>query len=249
MIIPGWAQIHCRHRLRGQLLMLAWLACLIPGLVFAGTGGGSFLVGLAIAIHCISALDIVLVDSTSMLDRMGRGALALVIINGLIYFPAARLITSVAAPQTFLQDTDHLNAGAVLLVNGLAYRVAEPQAGDIVLYDLPELTETVYANHRQYRVEGRRLDRIIASGGQHVVFKDGQLTVDGIGSELRPLRSIGLPPTVDIHVPPQSFLIFPSLDGYLPPELVPPVSIIGRSRIHGKAWWQSQPLSNFGPVN
>ena len=63
-----------------------------------------------------------------------------------------------------------------------------------------------------YRLQGDRVDRILAQAGQKVTCSQGKLLVDGQPSPWLPLDPQQLPDGLDITVPENCYLILPSTD-------------------------------------
>ena len=83
--------------------------------------------------------------------------------------------------------------GDVVLLNPSAYRWFDPQPGDIVYFDrrLQDLRMQVPGGYAQiYRLQGARVDRILARGGDKVACLQGQLLVNGQASPWLPLEPL-----------------------------------------------------------
>ncbi len=251
MVIPGWPQIYCGRVLRGRILLGVWSMLLGGGLLYAGTSLGSLLLGMAVSVHVASALELALDEGASAMERLVRAALTLVLIVCLVYLPAVWLIGRVATPRQLLADSGPLNIGDVVLVNRSMYAVAEPEIGDLVLYEIPEadLTGRTDAGYNaRFLIRGPRMDRILAQAGQQITYDQGRLTVNGVASSLRPLNPGHLPASLSLTVPADSYLILPSSDHNLTEQVIREVCIVPRSRIEGQVYWQTQPLSAFGVI-
>jgi hypothetical protein len=250
MIVPGWAQRHLGRIGRARWIFWCYLGFLLSGLLFLGTLLGWLLMGMAIAVHVMSILDIVARGVVDFNQRLLHSAAAMFLLILIVYYPASRLLSLVAAPQLFNVAAPPFAAGDVVLVNPSAYRWSDPQPGDVVQYRLPPQNVRLQdPGHgaRVYHLEGDRIDRILARAGQRVTCKDGKLLVDGQPSPWLPLGSSLLPEGLDVAVPASSYLIFPSTEG-LAPGVAPAVSIVSREQIVGWAYWRNQPLWRFGPI-
>jgi hypothetical protein len=250
MIVPGWAQ-----RYTGRLILARWmfgcyLAVLLLGLLFTGTVLGWLLLGLAVSIHATSILDIVGTSVVSFRLRLIYTGVAITMLTILVYYPAGRLLSVVANPQQFSVAAPPFEAGDVLLVNSYAYRWSDPQPGDVVHYALPtrDVQGRLPDGHAMtYRLEGDRINRILAKAGQRVTSSQGNLLIDGQPSLWLPLGTQSFPDSLDITVPVGSYLIFPSTDQF-PPAVWQIASIVPRGQIWGRVYWRSQPLWRFGPI-
>ncbi|MCD4726286.1 MAG: S24/S26 family peptidase, partial [Pirellulales bacterium] len=177
------------------------------------------------------------------------GATAFLLI-AIIYYPAGRLLALVAIPQRFALAAPPFQAGDVVLINHSAYLRSDPRPGDVVHYRLPSRNVQVrgqggYPNI--YRLQGDRVDRILAQAGQKVTSNQGKLSVDGQPSPWLPINPRQLPDGLEITVPGNCYLIFPSTD-QLPPTVWHIACIVPRGQIRGRVYWRNQPLWRFGPI-
>jgi len=250
MIVPGWAQHAIGRYRRAYWMFFGYLAVLFYGLLYLGTAQGWGALGLAIAIHAAAILDIVASDVAEFRRRMLYSAAAMLMLFMLIYYPSARMLARVASPQQFNMAALPFLPGDVVLTNPSAYLRSNPRVGDVVHYQLPPgrfpfRTETNYP--AVFVLQGTRIDRILAEGGQKVVCQDGKLTIDGQPSRWLPLNAERLPEKFEMIVPENSYLIFPSTLA-APAEALTVASIIPRGQILGRAYWRNQPLWRFGPI-
>jgi type IV secretory pathway protease TraF len=244
MIVPGWAHAFAGQPVRGRLFLTIWLALLLPGLLLMGSFLGSVLIGLAFSCHAAAALDLILRDCQDLGQRLACTVIAWIALFAIIYAPAGWLIGQVANPYVIVGQFGGFQRGDVLLVN----RSMEPRVGSVVLYDAPRIevsgyTETGYP--AVYVIEGPQIDRILAAPGQHVVWKDGTLMVDGRPSEQQPLDSLQLRFDHDSTVPAGHWLLIPSSAQNLTPEAVPRLMHIPESRIAGTVYARTQPLTRI----
>lgn len=250
MIVPGWAQ-HCIGRtVRARWMFGCYFALLFSGLLFIGTALGWLLLGLAISLHAASILDIVGTSVVDFRQRLIYSGVAILMLTTLVYYPAGRLLALVATPQQFNVAAPPFEAGDVLLVNSYAYRWSDPQPGDVVHYRLPtqDVQGRLPDGHAAiYRLQGDRIDRILAKAGQKVTCSQGKLLIDGQPSSWLPLGSPQFPDSLNITVPENNYLIFPSTDP-LPPAVWQIASIVPRGQIWGRVYWRNQPLWRFGPI-
>ncbi len=251
-IVPGWAQHYTGRLGRARWMFGCYLGLLLTGLLFIGTGLGWLLLGLALSLHAASVMDIVAAGVTDFGRRLIYSAVATAVLVALIYYPAGRLLALVATPQRFNAAAFPFMAGDVVLVNASAYRQSDPQPGDVVHYRLPAYELSLPGpgpRHTVYRLQGDRVDRILAKAGQKVTLSKGKLLVDGQPSPWLPLGSESLPVGLDITIPENCYLIFPSTT-LLPPTLLAwqTASIVSRTQIWGRVYWRNQPLWRFGPI-
>jgi signal peptidase I len=251
MVVPGWAQHHVGRTTRGWAIFGCYLAFLLAGLLFFGSGLGYLMLGIAISLHAASILDVVAASVTDFRQRFLYTAAAMLALMCIAYYPAGQLLALVATPQQFAMNMPPFQAGDVVLVNPSAYWRSEPQPGDVVHYRLPDGTMRgvgATGHALMYQLQGDRIDRIIAQAGDELTSRKGELLVNGQPSPWLPLNPLNLPDGFTIKVPENYYLIFPSGDG-LPADVLRIASIVPRGQIWGRAYWRNQPLSRFGPIH
>jgi signal peptidase I len=217
LVVPGWAHIHLGMAARGQVFLLAYLPLLFFGLLYWGTGMGGILLGLAFSVHTSSVTDILIRQGTVRFPRvMAIAAFVSLALAVLVYVPAGLTLTQVAAPIEFAIDTPPFKRLDVVLVNHWAFALTSPRRGDVVLYsplnilrvrgdDGPEIP------HVRFRYEENQLiDRVIGMPGDHVVWDQGKLTINGEALSWKPLLFERMPSHLDVTVPADRYLILPS---------------------------------------
>jgi signal peptidase I len=251
LIVPGWAQRRLGRAGRARWMFGGYCGLLLAGLLFLGTGLGWLLLGLAISLHAASIVDVMAATVVDPRRRLVYAAATICLLSTAVYYPAGLLVAQVVSPQRFNVAAPPFEAGDVLLVNPSAYRHSDPQPGDVVQYHLYRAqdvrTQGPGGYPAIYRLQGDRVDRILARAGQRVTCRGGKLLIDGQPSAWLPLGQQFLPDKLDLTVPENCYLIFPST---VPPPL--PIweiaSIVPRGEIVGRVYWRNQPLWRFGPI-
>ncbi len=256
MIVPGWPQIYGGRPLRGKVFLGAYLVLLAGGLLFAGTLFGGLLMGLAVSCHVSSILDVALTNIHGFAQRLWRSLIIFVAVILFVYVPLAWLVGQVASPQRIRMNALPFEAGDVLLVNRTTLRWFSPQAGDVVQYEIPRTTVTRRTHgglNAQVVITGSHIDRILAVGGQQVDCRDGVFHVDGKPSGLRPLNPQWTSCLPELKVPEGQYLIVPSTNPYMTPNVTPSVireiGLVSRSRLSGRVYFRTQPLTRFGFIH
>ena len=101
--------------------------------------------------------------------RLARfiGELLQTLVVAAIIFLGVNLVTArIRVEGSSMEPT--LHDAELVVVNRLAYRWADPQRGDIVVFRFP------------LEPERRFIKRIIGLPGEYVVIHDGQVTIDGV---------------------------------------------------------------------
>jgi signal peptidase I len=215
LIVPGWAHLRKGLVFRGWFFLAAYLALLLPGLAGWGTGLGSIMLGVAFSIHATSILDILVRQGTVRFPKMmATSALVSLLLAVFIYVPAGLLLTRVAAPFEFAGDAAPFQRLDVVLVNRWAYALWAPPRGDVVQFspmNTSRLTDGNPGSHWRYAFEENEIiDRLIGLPGDHVVWDAGKLSVNGKQVEWKPLLPERLPGHLDVTVPRDRWLIFPT---------------------------------------
>jgi signal peptidase I len=246
-VIPGWAQRHMGRARRGRWMFWCYVAALLSGLLFAGTALGLILLGLAVSVHAASILDILAAGVVTFKRRLAYSGVALFLLVLVLYYPVSQVVGCVASPVQFNLAAPPFEAGDVVLVNPSAYRWSDPQPGDIVQYTRPEQNIPMIGVHGFYRLQGDRIDRILAQAGDSVTCVAGELRVNGEPSPWLPLNPVRLPDSLKITVPGNSYFILASADvpGVLMWRLA---GIVPRRQIVGRVYWHTQPLWRFGAI-
>ena len=246
-LVPGWPQLYVGMRVLGRVMLYAWVGLLLVWLLFCyGTVMGSVLLGLAFSAHAASVAGVLnrVLDPMSALRRIGYAVGVTVLVLGLIYLPAGRLLFAVADPVVMQMDQYPFEQGDVGLVNRAALVGSEPRAGQVVLYTPAEYRTTV--QHGMIIYGGPRIDRILAGPGDRVRWVDGRLYVNGKVSGLEPLNRSVMPRQFEVSVPAEHYLIVPTTTPAVarPPDLLG-MALIGRDRIAGVVWLQNLPLTKL----
>jgi len=115
LVLPGWAQFHSGHPLLGRRLLGAWAACLALGLLFFGSALGSLFLGLALACHAASAIDVAFAATPR---PVGRWLVAGALLAGLtlaVYWPILSIAGRFVDARVIRVNRPPLLAGDVLL--------------------------------------------------------------------------------------------------------------------------------------
>ena len=221
---------------------IPWFRCAVGGL----------LMGLAVSCHVSSILDVALRNIHEFSQRLWRSLVIFVAVILFIYFPVAWLVGQVASPQRIRMNALPFEAGDVLLVNRTALRWFSPQVGDVVQYEIPRTTVTRRTHgglNAQVVITGSHIDRILAVGGQQVDCRDGVFRVDGKPSDFRPLNPQWTSCVPELRVPEGQYLIVPSTNPYITPNVIHEICLVPRSRLSGRVYFRTQPLTRFGFIN
>lgn len=248
MIVPGWAQWYCGFPVRGGIYLGAYLFCLIVGIFLLGTGLGNLLMGLAVACHASSALDIILSREYGIRARLFSSMIILALLFWGLYIPLWTFTTRYFQPMTIRMSMAGIHAGDVLIVNPRG----SAAVGESVIYEIPP-AETTMANaghgQRRYVWRGQRVDRILAGPGQHVILKNGKLAIDGKSSRFLPLAPIHSDWTLDVTVGPGQWLILPTTDPFSAMVPLPAVCLVPTRSITAVVLFRSYPYSRFGRLS
>lgn len=249
MVFPGWSHVYMGQAWRGRLFLGGFLLFLVPGLLLLGTTAGSILLGLAFSVHSSAALDVFMQASgrTMLRERMIDSVLVSLSLAMLVYWPAWWLLTRVVDPRTLQLPIEPFQAGDVVWVSHLG----TPAVGRIVLYDMPESAASAHYGHTRYvRLEGERIDRLLAGPGDGVRWERHQLLVNGKPSPLRPIGDLSrLPAELHLIVPQGEYCILPSTTVGL--TAVDPwadwatSSLVPAQNIRGRVYVRPFPLGRF----
>ena len=249
LAIPGWPQQHYGRRLLAWLLLGTYLSLLLGAFLSIGSAWSGVLVGLAFAVHSAGVFHATSGDvmNGGTAARILRSALVSITLAALIYVPVAVGLSRLANPITMEVAAPPLASGDVLLVQD----VWTPQVGHVVEYDLAPL-HVQTAPHAYAYIGGRRIDRILAGGGSHVLWDHGQLYVNGAQSLLLPLNPAAAPTRLEVTVPPNCFLIMPTaipqVGPQLPADAWQTVSVVPAGSIRGTVYFRQRPFSRWGFV-
>jgi hypothetical protein len=255
LIIPGWAHIYSGLRIRGQVFFGAYVVLLVCGLLGWGTEFGSILLGLAFSVHASSIIDILLRQGTVRFPRMiTTAAFVFAGLSILIYFPAGQALMQLAAPIEYGTDVPPFQHLDVVLVNHWAFALGDPRRGDVVLLSPVSLNRRrqgpVFGHIQQAFEENQVIDRLVGLPGDEVVWDDRKLTVNGTAVSWTPLRPERLPKHLEVSVPKDRYLIFPTTsigaaDPGTPETYWKMTSLISRNDILGGVYLRLSPITRF----
>ena len=254
MIVPGWSHFRERYRARGHAFLWLFLAFLLPGLLYLGTTLGSFLLGMAFSVHAAAAAELFQIfrPLAGVRAQIVRSIVISIALALLVYVPAGWAVGRIAAPRTILMAAEPFHAGDVVLVNRAFHGETWPRAGQVVLYELPQVRIDATANGRQrvfYQFLGERVDRVLAVAGDVVRWEDGQLYVNDAPSPWRPLNAAVLPAKLHVRVPAGRVLILPTTTPNVGPVLSSQswetLSLVPVSAVQGHVYARTQPLARL----
>jgi hypothetical protein len=254
MIVPGWPQFYLGRKLPGMIFLFGYLTCLPLGILFAGTGIGALLMGLAICFHASSIADIVIAHAGDRESRVMYSIGCLSLVGLALYFPAYQLISRVAIPLRFVMDSPPFQADDVIIYNPSVYRRVDPQVGDMVVFRLPnERINVPGRGHVVYDLRGQEVvGRLVAGPGQTMTFEKGALKVDGKLSPWSDLFNRRFQESYTISLSPGSYFILAAyaqgLPNNMPDYLWFRFSTVSRERIIGRVYFRTQPLTRFGYI-
>jgi signal peptidase I len=179
--------------------------------------------------------------SPKMKARLIFGIAGVAVIYGLLgWLMTSMLAGSFTVPPDSMEPT--IYNGERVLVNRLAYRIAAPQRGDIIIYKYPQDPSKIY------------IHRIVALPGESVELKDHQIIVNGVklaedwAVKIRhynggKLAKRGMKPVV---VDPDSFYVLG--DNAARSEDSRAWGFLPKKNIIGKAYKRYYPFDRSGPI-
>jgi signal peptidase I len=258
LVLPGWPQFYAGQRWRGHAFLWGFFAFFVPGVLQLGSTFASFMIGMAFSVHTSGAVDAVnqsLPSPGGFRHQMARSLVITGAIALFVYLPIWWLMSNVGTLRTLQVGAGPFMAGDVVLVNESRHGKDFPRVGDVVMYQLTEdqteMPNPTHQHTRYYlRVGGDSIDRVLAVGGDHVVWENHRLYVNGLPSELRPLVPSVLPKRLDLRVPLGTVMILPTttprLDANAPVSFWQGLACVPIERIGGNVYLRYQPLSRMG---
>jgi hypothetical protein len=249
MIVPGWAHVHLGQYERGRIFGTAWIASLVVGMVAFGSTIGAIALGFAFAVHAASVLDLVMQFNEAHGRSIAIAAAMTFVLLLAIYVPLGRLGSHIVSSRRLLETGSPFAAGDVVLFRPGAYQTTIAEPGEIVLYRNAPFRTTVdgyFGRTVLAQINGEWVDRVLAGPQSVVRWKDGELTVNGKPSPLRPLNPDRVPSRLEISVPPGACCVFPTTNPYLAqPQAADAFRsqcIVTRSQLSGKVLVRNYPF-------
>ncbi|HQU41644.1 MAG: hypothetical protein B7Z73_02470 [Planctomycetia bacterium 21-64-5] len=250
MVVPGWPYFYRGNRIRGWAFLGTFLGLAPLALGTLGTVLGSIFLGLAVAVHASSVLDVVIAETRQSRARLTYAVICLAGVGLAVYWPLGYLAGAWTVPRQITADLPPFARGDVVLFSPGLYALRAPQPGDVVLYEVPSARVAGrYAGRAaNYAIQGQRIDRVVAGPGEHVSIQGGKLLVDGKPSSYLPLDVARMPGALDVQVPAGFYAILPttalregmSLQGldWQRVSLVPAHQILGRVYLRHWPWYR-----------
>jgi signal peptidase I len=259
-LLPGGGPLATGRPRLGWVLIAAWCVCLLAALLMVGTATGWFLLGLAVSVHAAGVFAVMATNLVfeRLWIRAVFGLVAYTVLFLFLYRPVAQLgmqfvivvpVTAVGAPGV-LADGDALLATGPWLERGNYAR------GDIVLYEIPEISGDGYQVPA-----GRSVDRIVGLPGDQVEIVGGKLLINGQppAAGMMPLGPVPRSADVDWTLGPYEYAVLPSQVEFHMPGDPREAQVIARSvlseasrmsstEIVGRVWWRWRPFDRFGAL-
>jgi hypothetical protein len=257
LIVPGWSQYWSGQRWRGHAFFWSYMLCLLWGLLQLGTNFGSFMLGMAFSVHSAAAVDAVnqsVPCAYGFRAQMTRSLFITMLLAVFLYLPIAWLTSQFLSLQTLRISTGPFEPGDVVVIG---QPPQTPTPGQVVLYrlegDLIEL-ETGHNGHgrRLFNPSGERIDRILAVAGDRVRWESPNLYINDRPSRLRPLQAMVMPKKLELSVPKNRVLIFPTTTPHMDANMNATrwwaLSLIPVDQIQGRVFMRYQPLSRLAII-
>lgn len=230
--------------------MSVFLAFGLLALTAIGTEQGALLLGLAVAAHLSSVLDVLLPATRGADARWLQVTRGLAVVGAVTYLPLAVFTHCFFNPWQVSYPVATLEVGDGVLTSAAVYYFRAPRPGDVVIYETPRLqVAAALSDHTQYIIQGRRLDRVVAGPGQNVRIEGGKLFVDGSPSPYLLLNPGSMPDAFAMVVPPERYLILPSTLATagmrLSPDSWRDLTLIPGERIYGLVYARYWPWNHF----
>ncbi len=250
MIIPGWPQFVLGQKLRGRTFLAAFIGLFVFAILFYGTPQGNTSLGLAIAVHLASVIDVCCSGTYSLRERLHTSAFFSIILILALYVPFFSGTSYFASPISIYLDCPPFFSGDTVVYSRASYLIDSPKVGDVVLYRVDLGRNIDLGNHRILLVNGEGFDRILATEGQTLELTGQKLLIDGTPSPWQPLGSLESAPDLKITVPTGYYCILPTV--YRIPSVTSATSrlwqdvcLIPRERIYGRALLVNYPFSHW----
>lgn len=253
LIWPGWPQFCAGRVWLGRIFSLLFVLSLIPALLTWGSWLSTLLLGIALAAHFSSVMDIVLHTEEGR-QNVGQMFTLLGIVVGVIYLPAYLFGQTIVQPVVIERSLGtHLPVGDVLLINRRLVSQMIAQPGDVVLYDMSDIAVPGYV------IRGKWMERVLARGPCRVEYSMQQLKVDGQPVPYRPLGG-QIPEGLDMWIADGNVLIVPPIFFMRANQGVPVqqliqlgslfdrMAVVPNQRIRGRAVWRTWPLNRWGAI-
>ncbi len=247
LVVPGWVQWRHGERSRGAIIFGVYLVLASSLIWFAGLPFGAAAQGLMFAWHVLASIDAMQRRFDGFAQRIATTLAVAAVLGIVFYYPATLAVSRFAMPISINYTTGMFNSGEVLLVN----QTSSPQAGSLVLY---EINRQRFQNlpgygNAIYQVQGQRIGRMVATGGQSLAFENGKLMVDGV---LSPWQPSSPTPFNALVVPIGASFVLPDNLGINPlnirPEVYAQLGVVSSRSIQGIVYWRTHPFSRFGAL-
>jgi len=253
LIVPGWAHCYAGQCAQGALVLAVYIACLIASFAAFGSQWATLCMGCTFLVHQWAVVDVVnlVMPNAGFLTRLRYAGSCMILLAACFYLPAAVAVSFLADPVRCQGSTEPLRSGDVLLMNRSWHKPGWPRVSDIVLYELPQQWPRLElpGDPTRYFI-GRRIDRILATEGDKVLWDEGKLYINDQPSSLQPLNAANMPIRFLVIVPKDCVLIAPTTT----PQPIPPTGewlqlcCVPRKLVLGEIYWRWQPLTRFGPI-
>lgn len=223
ILVPGLAQWSWGQHQRGLALFGSFTSALAAALVYWGQTIGWGFLAFAYLTHAVSCLDALRQNSFPFFPRIAAISATLGGLGLLVYAP----LLSVLSLYAWIGGiADH--SGACYLVNRLAYRHHEPVPGQWIWLRAPRRGLSQAA-------------RVVAIAGQEVEWTGRKWRVDGRFLEVNSQRRSPIfPEPWKFRVPDHHVVVDPETEEGT--VFSPPLMIVGREEIVGRAWARYYPL-------
>jgi len=212
--LPGFAQWYYGRKPHDSFFFFGWLILLCLTLLTFGLSVSSYWLGLAIAWHLISILDIARVTSVRRIDRFFLFVTMTISALFIFYIPTSVLWWNrVGIGSVYLDEAGPLRYGDSLIYL-IVQNTSTPRVGTLVLYHAPTVQyagQNAHNAHVNYRFTGDMYDRILAVEGQTISWEKGTLTIDGKPPSYLPFIPVAQPPDVTFVIPAGHCYIVPGV--------------------------------------
>lgn len=202
------------------------------------------MLGLLFGLHVASIIGLFFRQFEEFSVRI-RATVVVLFFTGLLYYALLSLIVSFVVPIRYGMNTDELLAGDVLW-----YRPGyQTRPGDVVVYELPRVQIAVRRGNMavQVALQGIRVNRLVATSGQRVQWKQKRLFIDDGVCVWQPGTTMNLFASFDFLVPENSVFILPEdlvddADLQNLSKLGTTTGTVPTTLIRGPVWFRSYPL-------